>query len=79
MDHEVTAETLRPSQVACIRKEALLVCMAKHPEAYPAAVKSLLGGWLASRLRTVALSASLEERLAKLLRQVARKPNSVLA
>ena len=33
--HEVTAETLRPAQVAFIPRDAFLRFIAKHPEAYP--------------------------------------------
>jgi CRP/FNR family transcriptional regulator, cyclic AMP receptor protein len=68
-DLEVTAETLRPSQVAFIRKEPFLAFMAKHPEAYPAVAKQLGASYqiACEQLRTVALSASAEERLAKLL------------
>jgi CRP/FNR family transcriptional regulator, cyclic AMP receptor protein len=67
--HEVTAETLRPAQVAFIRREAFLAFMAKHPEAYPAVAKQLGMHYQVAceQLRTVGLSTSAQERLAKLL------------
>ena len=67
--HEVTAETLRPCQVAFIPRDAFLRFISKHPEAYP-----LVSGQLGSQyqvaceqLRTLGLSASAPEKLAKLL------------
>ncbi len=67
--HEVTAETLRPCQVAFIPRDLFLRFMAKHPEAYP-----LVTGQLGSQyqvaceqLRNLGLSASAPEKLAKLL------------
>jgi CRP/FNR family transcriptional regulator len=67
--HEVTAEALRPCQVAFIRRDAFLRFLATHPEAY-AAVAQQLGAHYqiaCEQLRTVALSTSVQERLAKLL------------
>lgn len=67
--HEVTAETLRPCQVAFIPRDAFLRFISKHAEAYP-----LVAGQLGSqyqvaceRLRNLGLSASAPEKLAKLL------------
>jgi CRP/FNR family transcriptional regulator, cyclic AMP receptor protein len=67
--HEVTAETLRPCQVAFIPRDAFLRFMSKHAEAYP-----LVAGQLGSQyqvaceqLRNLGLSASAPEKLAKLL------------
>jgi CRP/FNR family transcriptional regulator len=67
--HEVTAETLRPCQVAFIRREAFLAFLAKHPEAYPTLARQLGASYQAAceQLRTVCLSESAEERLAKFL------------
>jgi CRP/FNR family transcriptional regulator len=67
--HEVTAETLRPCQVAFIRGSAFLRFLARHPEAYPAVAKQLGTHYQVAceQLRTVALCASSTERLAKLL------------
>jgi CRP/FNR family transcriptional regulator, cyclic AMP receptor protein len=67
--HEVTAETLRPTQVAFIHRDAFLSFMNRHPEAYPAVAKQLGTHYQVAceQLRTVGLSASAQERLAKLL------------
>jgi CRP/FNR family transcriptional regulator, cyclic AMP receptor protein len=67
--YEVTAETLHPCQVAFIRREDFLHFVAKHPEAYQAAVKQLstLYSGACEQLRTVGLSASAPEKLARLL------------
>lgn len=67
--HEVTAETLRPCQVAFIPRDAFLRFLSKHPEAYPF-VASQLGSHYqiaCEQLRTLGLSASAPEKLAKLL------------
>jgi CRP/FNR family transcriptional regulator, cyclic AMP receptor protein len=73
--HEVTAETIRPCQVAFIPRDAFLRFMSKHPEAYP-----LVTGQLGSQyqvaceqLRNLGLSASAPEKLAKLLLDFAMK------
>jgi CRP/FNR family transcriptional regulator, cyclic AMP receptor protein len=67
--HELTAETLRPCQVAFIPREAFLRLLAKHPEAY-----SLVAGQLGAQyqvaceqIRNLGLTASAPEKLAKLL------------
>ena len=39
--YEVTAETLRPCQVAFVRRDDFVRFLAKHPEAYLAALKQL--------------------------------------
>jgi CRP/FNR family transcriptional regulator, cyclic AMP receptor protein len=67
--HEVTAETLRPCQVAFIPRDAFLRFLSKHPEAYPV-VASQLGSQYqvaCEQLRNLGLSASAPEKLAKLL------------
>jgi len=67
--HEVTAETLRPCQVAFIPRDAFLRFMSKHPEAYPV-VSAQLGSQYqiaCEQLRNLALSASAPGKLAKLL------------
>jgi CRP/FNR family cyclic AMP-dependent transcriptional regulator len=67
--HEVTAETLRPSQVAFISRDAFLRFMSKHPEVYPV-VTSQLGSQYqvaCEQLRNLGLSASAPGKLAKLL------------
>ena len=67
--YEVTAETLHPCQVAFIRREDFVRFVVKHPEAYEGVVKqfSLLYTGACAQLRTVALSASAPEKLARLL------------
>src|SRR5271169_1253694 len=67
--YEVTAETLHPCQVAFIRREDFLRFVAKHPEAYQGVVKQLstLYSGACQQLRTVGLSASASEKLARLL------------
>jgi CRP/FNR family cyclic AMP-dependent transcriptional regulator len=67
--HEVTAETLRPCQVAFIPRDAFLRFMSKHPEAYPL-IASQMGSQYqvaCEQLRNLGLSASAPEKLAKLL------------
>lgn len=67
--YEVTAETLHPSQVAFIRRDEFLRFLAKHAEAYQGAVRQLssLYSGACEQLRTVGLSASAPEKLARLL------------
>jgi len=67
--HEVTAETVRPCQVAFIPRGAFLRFIAKHPEAYPVIAEQLGSQYqiACEQLRTLGLSASAPEKLAKLL------------
>lgn len=67
--YEVTAETLHPCQVAFLRRVEFLRFVAKHPEAYQGVVKQLstLYNGACEQLRTVGLSASAPEKLARLL------------
>ena len=67
--YEVTAETIHPCQVAYVRREDFLRFVSKHPEAYQGVVKQLtsLYDGACEQLRTVGLSASAPERLARLL------------
>jgi CRP/FNR family transcriptional regulator len=67
--YEVTAETLHPCQVVFIRRDDFLRFVAKHPEAYQGVVKQLstLYNGACEQLRTVGLSASAPEKLARLL------------
>ncbi len=67
--YEVTAETIRPCQVAYIRREDFLRFIAKHPEAYQGVVRQMTALYqgACSQLRTVGLSASAPEKLARLL------------
>ena len=67
--YEVTAETLRPSQIAFVRRDDFLRFIAQHPEASQGIVKQLSSNYRGAceQLRTVGLSASAPEKLAKLL------------
>jgi CRP/FNR family transcriptional regulator, cyclic AMP receptor protein len=69
MPYEVTAETLHPCQVAFLRPDDFSRFIAKHPEAYQGVVKqfSSLYSGACEQLRTVGLSASAPEKLARLL------------
>jgi CRP/FNR family cyclic AMP-dependent transcriptional regulator len=69
MPYEVTAETLHPCQIAFLRPDDFLRFVAKHPEAYQGVVKqfSSLYSGACEQLRTVGLSASAPEKLARLL------------
>jgi CRP/FNR family transcriptional regulator, cyclic AMP receptor protein len=67
--HEVTAETLRPAQVAFIPRDAFLRFIAKHPEAYPIIAAQLGAQYSVAceQVRNLGLSASAPEKLAKFL------------
>lgn len=67
--YKVTAETLRPSQISFVRRTDFLKFIAQHPEAALAALNQLSANYngACEQLRTVGLSASAEERLARLL------------
>jgi CRP/FNR family cyclic AMP-dependent transcriptional regulator len=67
--YEVTAETLHPCQVAFVRRDDFLRFLTKHPETYQGVVKQLntLYSGACDQLRTVGLSASAPEKLARLL------------
>jgi CRP/FNR family cyclic AMP-dependent transcriptional regulator len=67
--YEVTAETLHPCQVAFVRRDDFLRFVAKHSEVYQGVVRQLttLYSGACEQLRTVGLSASAPEKLARLL------------
>src|SRR5262249_38082571 len=67
--YEVTAETLRPCQVAFIRREDFLNLLVKHPDLHQGVARQLmmLYSGACEQLRTVGLSASAPERVARLL------------
>lgn len=67
--YEVTAETLRPCQVAFVSREDFQHLMAKHPAIADACLKYLssLYNGACEQLRTIGLSASAPEKLARLL------------
>ena len=67
--YEVTAETLHPCQVTFVRRDDFLRFVAKHPEVYQGVVRQLSSNYSGScrQLRTVGLSTSAPEKLARLL------------
>ena len=67
--YEVTAETLRPCQVAFVRREDFLRFLSQHPETNAGVVRQLGAQYqfACEQLRTVGLAGSAEEKLAKLL------------
>jgi CRP/FNR family transcriptional regulator len=67
--HEVTAETLRPAQVAFVPRDAFLRFIAKHPEAYPVIATQLGAQYSVAceQVRNLGLSTSAPEKLAKFL------------
>jgi CRP/FNR family transcriptional regulator len=66
---EMTAETLYPCKIARISRRDFLGFLARHPDAYRIVTEELSRqiGMACSQLRTVALSASAPEKLARLL------------
>jgi CRP/FNR family cyclic AMP-dependent transcriptional regulator len=70
---EVTAETMRPCQVAFIRRDDFTRFLIQHPEAYPIVAGQLGSHYQTAceQLRTVGLSTSATEKLAKLLLEFA--------
>jgi CRP/FNR family transcriptional regulator len=66
---EMTAETLYPCKIARIARRDFLGFMARHPEAYKIVTEELGRqiGMACAQLRTVALSSSAPEKLARLL------------
>lgn len=74
--YEVTAEALHTCLVAFARRDDFLRFVSKHPEAYQSVVKQLttLYSGACEQLRTVGLSASAPERLARLLLEWSRDP-----
>jgi len=67
--YEVTAETIHPCQVAFVRRQDFQRFVAKHPEASQGVARQMTVQYQAAceQLRTVGLSASAQERLARLL------------
>jgi CRP/FNR family transcriptional regulator, cyclic AMP receptor protein len=67
--YELSAETLRPCQVAFVRREDFLRFVAQHPEASQGMVAQLASHYhiACEQLKTVGLSASAPEKLARLL------------
>lgn len=67
--YEVTAETLHPCQVAFVSRADFLRLMAKHPGIMDGALKQLsqLYNGACEQLRTVGLSSSAPEKVARIL------------
>lgn len=67
--YEATAETLRPSQVVFVNREEFLRFIGQHPEAHQNMVRQLSAQYRAAceLVRTLGLTSSVPERLAKLL------------
>lgn len=67
--YNATAETLYPSRLAYIKRAALLAFLSRHPGAYQALVEELSRKFSTAceQLKTVALSHSALEKLARLL------------
>lgn len=67
--YEVTAETLHSCQVAFIRRDDFLNLLTKHPEMHKSVIRQLttLYSGACEQLRTVGLSASAPEKVARLL------------
>ncbi|HEV2134987.1 MAG TPA: Crp/Fnr family transcriptional regulator [Terracidiphilus sp.] len=66
---EISAETLYPAKVASVRRADFLRFLAEHPEAYRAVTEELSRSYnlACDQLRTVGLSSSAPEKLARLL------------
>ncbi len=66
---EMTAETLYPSKIAPIVRKDFLAFLARHPEVYQTVTEELSRDYTMAceQLRTVALSNSAPEKLARLL------------
>jgi CRP/FNR family transcriptional regulator, cyclic AMP receptor protein len=69
LPYEATAETLHPCQIAFVRRDDFLRFLAQHGEAFQGIVKQLGASYRGAceQLRTLGLSASAPEKLAKLL------------
>src|SRR5580692_4336121 len=69
LPYEVTAETIHPCQVAFVRREDFLRFVANHPEASQNVVKQMSSQYRGAceQLHTIGLSASAQEKLARLL------------
>jgi CRP/FNR family transcriptional regulator len=66
---EMTAEVLYPSRIAVIDRDQFLAFMGRHPEVYQVVTQELSQQYKVAceQLRTVALSGSAPEKLARLL------------
>ncbi len=68
-EYEMTAETLYPAKVAHVSQSAFLQFIARHPEVYQVVAREMIRCFntACEQLRTVGLSSSVPERLARLL------------
>jgi len=68
-DYEMTAETLYPAKVAQVSRQVFLQFLGRHPEAYQTVAREMIQTFnmACEQLRTVGLSNSAPERLARLL------------
>jgi CRP/FNR family cyclic AMP-dependent transcriptional regulator len=66
--YEVTAETLHPSEIVFIRREDFMQFIHRFPEAYEAVIRqlNLQYGRACEQLRTIGLSTTVHEKLARL-------------
>jgi CRP/FNR family transcriptional regulator, cyclic AMP receptor protein len=66
---EMTAETLYPAKIATVRRSDFLQFLTRHPEAYAVVTDELSRSYnlACDQLRTVGLSSSAPEKLARLL------------
>jgi CRP/FNR family transcriptional regulator len=64
----VTAETLHPSEIVFIRREDFMQFIHRFPEAYEAVIRqlNLQYGRACEQLRTIGLSTTVHEKLARL-------------
>jgi len=69
LPYEVTAETIHPCQVAFVRREDFQRFLANHPETSQNVVKQMSSQYQGAceQLHTIGLSASAQEKLARLL------------
>jgi len=74
--YEVSAETLHPCQVAFVRRDDFMGFLSKYPEVYQGAVRQLstLYSGACEQLRTVGLSTSAPEKLARVLLEWSADP-----
>jgi len=72
---EITAETLYPCRIAAISRQNFLAFMMRHPQAYRIVTEELGRqiGMACAQLRSVALSSSAPEKLARLLLDFSRE------
>ena len=68
-EYEMTAETLYPARMAHVSRAAFLQFLVRHPEVYQIVAREMIRSFndACEQLRTVCLSSSVPERLARLL------------